>query len=273
MNLDDVYDGISFEDYVQLLFSSEGLDATTTPISNDYGADLIVKNDGLTFSIQCKFYERPVGVKAVQEVMGSLNYYNADYGVVITNSTFTQQAQNLAHTNNILLIDGDALNGSLKVALDDFAKKPRSASGAVPHRYSNGWTMEDLMIRYGQSRNSIIKNYMSQGLPFEKIGREYRFSEEAVKEWEISKRGTWIGNNLPENVKYFKEKYAELRDAEVRGDREAASALRAELRRLDPRHYNYYAKKINAPLVWILLGVSIVFIIIVWVILISIFEK
>ena len=48
--------------------------------------------------------------KPIQEVVGSLKYYNANQGVVVTNSEFTKGAQELAKANQVILIDGEALN-------------------------------------------------------------------------------------------------------------------------------------------------------------------
>ena len=80
MNTTDIKTGIDFENYVMQLFLLDGIRTLSTPASNDYGSDLIIKYNGIIFSAQCKFYSKPVSLKAVQEVMGSLKYYNANYG-------------------------------------------------------------------------------------------------------------------------------------------------------------------------------------------------
>ena len=65
--------------------------------SNDFGADVIAR--GFLFTkivVQCKYYSKPVGVKAVQEVNAARQYYGASRAAVATNSTFTKQAIQLA---------------------------------------------------------------------------------------------------------------------------------------------------------------------------------
>ena len=47
----------------------------------------------------------------MQEVVAAMKMYDAQYGVVVTNSHFTKQAITLAMANSIELIDGDKLKG------------------------------------------------------------------------------------------------------------------------------------------------------------------
>lgn len=99
--------GIEFENYLAGLLKSNGFtDISGTPKTGDQGADLIAKKNGKTIIIQAKRYDSAVGNKAVQEVVGAIRYYHGDEGWVITNSTFTKSARELAHINNVRLIDG-----------------------------------------------------------------------------------------------------------------------------------------------------------------------
>ena len=45
----------------------------------------------------------------MQEIVGAIKYYNANQGVVVTNSSFTNGAEQLAKANNIILIGGTEL--------------------------------------------------------------------------------------------------------------------------------------------------------------------
>lgn len=99
--------GIDFELYVSGLLSQLGFtDIRGTPTTNDQGADLLGKKDGKTVVIQAKRYAGPVGNSAVQEVVGAQHYYSGDEGWVVTNSTFTRSAKELAQRTGIRLIDG-----------------------------------------------------------------------------------------------------------------------------------------------------------------------
>lgn len=99
----DLMAGTDFEKRLQVLFTNLGYRAKLTP-NNDFGADIIVEkyNGGRTV-VQAKRYSRPVGIKAVQEVIGAMAYYNAINTIVITNNSFTQQAERLASKNKVEL--------------------------------------------------------------------------------------------------------------------------------------------------------------------------
>ena len=55
--------------------------------------------------------------KAIQEVVGSIKYYNCEKGMVVTTSTFTSSALELAKANNIELIDGEKLEDLIRKTL------------------------------------------------------------------------------------------------------------------------------------------------------------
>lgn len=105
----DKMTGREFEDFLKLRFEHLGFTVQTTKASNDYGADLILQRKNFTIALQAKRYKGSIGVKAVQEVIGSMAYYEADKGLVVTNSFFTKNAQNLAAANNVALWNRDVL--------------------------------------------------------------------------------------------------------------------------------------------------------------------
>jgi hypothetical protein len=98
--------GIEFETYVGCILQQHGWTVSGTAVTGDQGADLIVSKDGRKVIIQVKRYSGSVGNRAVQEVVGAVNFYHGTEGCVVTNSTFTPSARALAQKNNIRLIDG-----------------------------------------------------------------------------------------------------------------------------------------------------------------------
>lgn len=90
----DNMSGIEFENYLKELYIKLGYNATTTNNSHDFGADIVAIRDNEKLCIQAKRYNKnkSVGISAVQEVIGSLNYYKANKGIVITTSNFTKSA-------------------------------------------------------------------------------------------------------------------------------------------------------------------------------------
>lgn len=102
----NVQDGFEFEEYVANLYKELGYTIEqVTKKSGDQGADVVGFKDDTKYVIQAKFYNSPVGNKAVQEVVAAIGMYKADKGIVITNNSFTQSAIELAKANNIELVD------------------------------------------------------------------------------------------------------------------------------------------------------------------------
>ena len=110
LDSNNIKDGFEFENYVANLYKKLGYTIEQiTKKSGDQGADVVATKDGKTYVIQAKYYGSPVGNYAVQEVLGAIGMYKADKGIVITNSTFTKSAIELANANNIELVDGDGI--------------------------------------------------------------------------------------------------------------------------------------------------------------------
>lgn len=105
----DKMTGIEFENFLLAHFQALGCKAATTKASNDYGADLIIEYKRRRIAIQAKRYHGTIGVKAVQEVIGSMAYYGTDSGLVVTNSHYSKNAQELALANHVVLWDRDVL--------------------------------------------------------------------------------------------------------------------------------------------------------------------
>jgi restriction system protein len=107
----DAMSGEEFEAFLAQLFVRLGHRVERVGAGGgDFGADLLLRDrDGACFVVQAKRYTRPVGVKAVQEVLGARGYYQADRAAVVTNSTFTAAAVKLAQANDVDLWDREQL--------------------------------------------------------------------------------------------------------------------------------------------------------------------
>ena len=102
----DEMEGHDFEYYCADILKARGfMEVEVTRGSGDFGADILAEKDGVTYAIQCKCYDKPIGVKAVQEVYAGRDYYDRMVGVVMTNQYFTQPAVELAQKLNIMLWD------------------------------------------------------------------------------------------------------------------------------------------------------------------------
>ncbi|MGE5472678.1 MAG: restriction endonuclease [Ignavibacteriales bacterium] len=97
--------GEVFEDYLLEHFKNLGYSGHLTPKTDDYGADLVLKKAGRKVVVQAKRWKMNVGVDAIQQVIGAIKYYDANKGMVVTNSSFTENAYDLANSNGIELWD------------------------------------------------------------------------------------------------------------------------------------------------------------------------
>ena len=98
--------GEEFEEWCCQLLLKIGYDyASTTKSTGDFGADIIAEKDEIRNAIQCKRHTDPVGVKAIQEAHSARDYYDCDIAAVMTSSTFTEAARELAAKSRVKLWD------------------------------------------------------------------------------------------------------------------------------------------------------------------------
>ena len=108
-SLNNITTGTQFELYLVNLFNDLGYKSKHNGKAGDQGADLILKKGDYVYAVQAKYYTGKLDNTSVQEIIGALKFYNANQGVVVTNSEFTQGAKELAKANNVILIDGKGL--------------------------------------------------------------------------------------------------------------------------------------------------------------------
>lgn len=125
----DIMEGYEFENYLKTLFFYAGFGAETTKKAKDYGADIILTDENRSkIVVQAKRYNKKVGVKSVQEIMGAMSHYKANEGMVVTNSTFSFEAETLAKDNNIRLVDRKELIEMYKRVQQNLAIKAKEST-------------------------------------------------------------------------------------------------------------------------------------------------
>lgn len=106
-------DGLQFEHRCAELLRYRGFHkVTVTKGSGDQGVDILAQKNGIKFGIQCKYYSHPVGNKAIQEAYAGTDFYDCDKAMVMTNSTFTKAARELADKLEVELWEHCSPNGS-----------------------------------------------------------------------------------------------------------------------------------------------------------------
>lgn len=89
--------GYEYEEKCAKLLEAKGFsNVQVTPGSGDQGIDILATKEKIKYGVQCKYYEGTVGNKAVQEAYAGAKFYDCDIALVITNSTLTRPAQELA---------------------------------------------------------------------------------------------------------------------------------------------------------------------------------
>lgn len=104
IDFNDHMNPYEYEHYCASLLSKAGWETNVTQSSGDQGVDVIAVKEGIKIAVQCKLYGLPVGNKAVQEVFAAKQHIGANYAAVVTNSSFTQSAKELANTTGVMLL-------------------------------------------------------------------------------------------------------------------------------------------------------------------------
>lgn len=105
---------LSWKRFEQLLgeaYRRQGFTVFENPGTGaDGGIDLTIKRGAETYLVQCKQWKTyKVGVKVVREMLGLVTAHGATGAIVVTSGVFTKEAEAFAATQQVELVDGDAL--------------------------------------------------------------------------------------------------------------------------------------------------------------------
>lgn len=104
LDYSDDMDPFDYEHFCAKLLTNNGWVAHATVATGDQGADVIAEKSNKKVILQCKKWSNPVGNKAVQEVFAATSFHNAHKGVVVSNTTYTPSAKQVANKIGVLLI-------------------------------------------------------------------------------------------------------------------------------------------------------------------------
>jgi len=113
--------GVEYEELCKSILEAGGWQVRGTAVTGDQGVDLLASKDGVNVAIQCKRYDKPVDNSAVQQIVAGRIHYHVPFGVVVSNSGYTQSAQQLAASNAVRLLHHDDLSRG-----DFYLARPRS---------------------------------------------------------------------------------------------------------------------------------------------------
>lgn len=120
-SLSDNATPVEYEAFCAEQLRQAGWDARVTKRSHDQGVDVIADMNGIRIALQCKLYSRPIGNKAVQEVAAGRVHERANYAAVVSRTSYTPGAEELARTNGVLLLHHSQLS-ELETLIDGLAR-------------------------------------------------------------------------------------------------------------------------------------------------------
>lgn len=120
-----------FEEVVAQFLVSQGFeDVMRVGGAGDLGVDIVCHDDeDQKVIVQCKRYQpsHRVGSPELQLFLGALTIHQAEYGIFVTTSTYTQSARALAKKHLVHLIDGPQLGSLLREILSAWDHASRTA--------------------------------------------------------------------------------------------------------------------------------------------------
>jgi restriction system protein len=109
----DTMDGTQFEEFLAVLFVHLGYRVQHVGMSHDFGADLVLTLPRHRIVVQAKRYTGNVGIGAIQEALGAVQYYRGTRGMVVASSGFTESARELAARSGVELWDRQRLAAAM----------------------------------------------------------------------------------------------------------------------------------------------------------------
>lgn len=147
----DAMDPHDFEDLLAKLYGALGYQSIGTPRSSDQGADVLLRKKTERTVIQAKLYSKPVGNKAVQEVIAAREHYCCHHAAVVTNRSFTRSARELAQTARVELVDREGLERLLESYNASLVPRPPGGSRAAAEELRRGPGQREQRPRTGLS--------------------------------------------------------------------------------------------------------------------------
>lgn len=156
-------DGVDFEKFIALIFTLRGYKVTFTPRAGDQGVDLIAARDAERIAIQCKRWNNPVGLKAIQEVFTGKSLYKCTEGLLITTTSLSPQAERMANKLDITYWDKDFI----EVLCEECVKKWDDATDIIQRLAPNkklrdGFSWQD--TKEEQDTEKVLEKIHKKGV-------------------------------------------------------------------------------------------------------------
>jgi tetratricopeptide (TPR) repeat protein len=195
-----------FELEVAALFRSLGYQANATKASGDGGVDVWAEQKNRRFVIQCKRYRHPVAPDAIRELATVIQNFDADEGIFVTTSRFTEGCREEAERHGIQLIDledllrlyGDAArtrrgSSPAERPIRPSKMKLRTSSSAGVKAPPRGWEETILICLDGADEPLMVGEIADRcGLPLDECKA---LVQTLVAQGRVSKTGSTRGTS------------------------------------------------------------------------------
>lgn len=103
----------AFERVVASILKRGGYDVTLTPVTGDFGVDVVAVKQGVKTIVEVKQHSAPVGPAVVRGILGAMHRYQADLSMVVSLSGYTPAAQETARGAPVSLWGPEELLGEV----------------------------------------------------------------------------------------------------------------------------------------------------------------
>lgn len=162
--------GRSFEAETQRRLAALGWDTRETPLTGDYGADVIATCGTEVLVVQCKDWRGAVGFDAIKEVHAARTHYGAQTAAVVGKSGFTRQARDTERTFSVhLLLIAELVPGCVldrtvqgeRLRRERRLEEQRAAAETERRRALDAWQAHDERMAAHQATMAKIE----KGIP------------------------------------------------------------------------------------------------------------
>lgn len=139
-----------YEDYIGALFVQKGYNVTVSPLSNDWGLDVIAIKDDEKIGIQAKMYgesNRSVNRRVIMELYGASAYQDCTRTILATDGDILPDAIKVANKLGIeILMTSSEKNYAELRQLDDICKSKSNNADTIMS-FDEAWEKYILPLR------------------------------------------------------------------------------------------------------------------------------
>jgi hypothetical protein len=181
-------DPLKFELEIAALFRSLGYDAQATKASGDGGVDVLARRQNRRYVVQCKRYRQAIDPGLIREFATTIRNFDADEGIFVTTSRFTEGCRAEAERHGIRLIDLDELvRLYTERATNLAAKTPRTRTDRS-QRIVPPESREEVLRVLGEATGPLLAHQVAQRCGLEQADCSTALAE-LTRSGEVEKAG------------------------------------------------------------------------------------